>query len=467
MEEPKTSSESPSEIKSKNKLPPVRTLIEESWHLLTAKALKLLILVGLVFAVLFALVIVLMILGLVFAGGLGLGSFSDPAAFSSLLSQPSVIGGFGILLGFFVVSIIALTIAVQAANILILGDESEIADEVSVISYIKQGFSHVWKLFLLGIMMIISIYGGFFLFIIPGIIVSIFLMFSLFILVIEKTSVIESMRLSVARVSQFFGAIIGRVLLLWVIMIAAQMIIGSFGSNDSMAGIVALLSMILSIGGSWFAMAYTYKIYVHTREAYDPEKKSSMTWIWVVTVLGWVIGGLIIFGIMSAAKNTNVQDLIQEITNEATAPGEAKDINSESMMGDMMEADGSMTDQVLTYMNVVRASSGLEPLTESQQLCAYSARRLKQMKDFEGFDDYAGFYEDMGNQAAGSTFFRGYSNIVNIVRDRQVGETEAVMVGASIVKEQEDNAVFKSSFSDACVRADDDFVSIVIGEKSI
>jgi len=288
-------------------------------------------------------------------------------------------------------------------------------------------------------------------------------MFSVFILIIENKSVIESVRLSAARVSQFFGAIIGRVVLLWILSFAIQMIIGSFNFDGNVNGAAVSLSVIFSILVGWFSMAYVFKLYVHTREAYDPEKKSSITWIWVVTVLGWFIGGLIIFGFMSATKNINVAEMIKTASNKAISENSvmSNDIDTN------METEESLTDQVLTYMNVMRASSGLEPLTESQQLCAYSARRLKQMKDFEGFDDYAGFYEDMGNQATGSTFFRGYSNIVNIVRDRQVGETEAATIGASIVKEQEDNAIFKSSFSDTCVRADDDFVSIVIGEKSI
>ena len=450
MEETKTSNNTISEKKLKNKLPPVRTLIEESWHLLSSKALKLLILAALVFVISFLIVIFFAIIGLVFGG-------------ISLISNPQSVGIISILIIGFIVAVVALTLAVQAAYVLILGDVKDEGDEISVISYLKKGFLYSWKLLLLGLLTMLFMIGGLFLFFIPAFIISIFLMFSVFILIIENKSVIESVRLSAARVSQFFGAIIGRVVLLWILSFAIQMIIGSFNFDGNVNGAAVSLSVIFSILVGWFSMAYVFKLYVHTREAYDPEKKSSITWIWVVTVLGWFIGGLIIFGFMSATKNINVAEMIKTASNKAISENSvmSNDIDTN------METEESLTDQVLTYMNVMRASSGLEPLTESQQLCAYSARRLKQMKDFEGFDDYAGFYEDMGNQATGSTFFRGYSNIVNIVRDRQVGETEAATIGASIVKEQEDNAIFKSSFSDTCVRADNDFVSIVIGEKSI
>ena len=68
MEETKTSNNTISEKKLKNKLPPVRTLIEESWHLLSSKALKLLILAALVFVISFLIVIFFAIIGLVFGG---------------------------------------------------------------------------------------------------------------------------------------------------------------------------------------------------------------------------------------------------------------------------------------------------------------------------------------------------------------------------------------------------------------
>lgn len=446
---------------SKKHFPPVKQLILESWELLTKKALKLLFL-GILSIAVYVILFVLGIMAVFSLGALHISSFADIESVREILSSPRFIGT-AIYIGiiFFVILIVVGTV-MQAAILILLKDPKE---ETPVIDYFKQGFSYLVPLFVVGLITSILVFGSFFVFFFPGIIIGIFLMFVVYAVVIDNIKGMTAIKTSVSMISQNFGAIVGRIILLWLLSFAIQMMIGILPhENPSAIMFYVFASFVASFTIGWFGLAYCYRLYEHAKASFDPKKKTSMTWMWIISVLGWIICGLLITGFVSAINSKDIQNTIQNSIVKEMQTGKDKDINTnfKSDFEGMMQID----QQILTLLNKARVDKNLVPLLEDQQLCGYAARRLKQIDDFGGFDDYAGFYEDTGDKSIWSTFFKGYQNVTNIIRDRMnASQNEATNIARSIIEQKDNNAVLTGEYTHICIRENDDFVSFVLGEK--
>jgi len=304
-------------------LPSVKQLIIESWELLTKKALKLLFLGLFSTAVYFILVIVGIVL-IIGVGAINISSFSHPDAVLEALTAPGFIGPAVTVFILWVISLIAVGTALQAGMLFLLKDSTE---EASVISYFKKGFSYIVPLIVVSAITCILIFGSLFVFVLPALIISLFLIFTTYAVVLDNKKGMEAIKMSVGVVSQNFGAIMGRIIILWLLSFAVQMLIGALPNEEpSVTMFYVLISVVSSLVIGWFGLAYVFKLYQYARAAYDESKPSSMTWMWVVSVLGWVIGGMLIAGMVSAIGNTDLQNMIQESINNETQKLEGKDV---------------------------------------------------------------------------------------------------------------------------------------------
>lgn len=291
------------------KLPSIKQLIVESWQLLTKKALKLLFLGLLSTAVYFALIIggILLIFGF---GAMNMSSFSNPEVMTEVLSKPGFVGTSVTIFVIWIIALIAVGTALQAGMLILLKDPTE---DASVISYFKKGFSYIVPLIVVSAITFVLIFGSLFVFIIPSMIISLFLMFTMYAVVLDNKKGMEAIKMSVGVVSQNFGAVVGRVIILWLFSFAVQMLIGALPNEEPSAAIFfILITLVSSFAVSWFGLAYIFKLYEHARAVFDPSKKVSMTWMWIISILGWIIGVMIIAGVVSAIGNKDFQNTIQE-----------------------------------------------------------------------------------------------------------------------------------------------------------
>jgi len=292
-----------------NQLPSIKQLIIESWQLLTKKALKLLFLGLLSTAVYFALFIV-GILVIVGFGAMNMSSFSSPEDMLDVLSTPGFLVTTISIVVIWMLASIAIGAALQAGMLILLKDPTE---ESSVITYFKKGFSYIVPLIVVSAATFLLIFGSLFVFIIPALIISLFLMFTMYAVVLDNKKGMEAIKMSIGVVSQNFGAVIGRVIILWLLSFAVQMLIGAIPSEDpSTVLFFVLITLVSRFAISWFSFAYIFKLYVHAKAAYDDKKPTSMTWMWIVSVLGWIIGAMIIAGIVSAIGNQDFQKTIED-----------------------------------------------------------------------------------------------------------------------------------------------------------
>jgi len=434
----------------KKKLPPVKELLVGSWNLMTKKLMKMifmgLLLIGLTLgSLLIGFVFILMAGGMAAIAG---GSGSMPL----FVTLGLIFGGV----------FIALSMAFSAAWILMLDDKQE---ETSVFTYFKRGFPFVIPLFVTGLLMSFLVIGGFFVFIIPAIIISVFMMLANYVVILEGKRWMGAVKMSAGIIAQNFGAIFGRILLLWLFQIVFNLLIQGLlnNPNQTVSGSAGILVFIVSIASGFYTAAYTYLLYKQAREAYDEKKPNSVTWMIVVAIVGWVIAGLIGYGIVKTVKNSNLQELITKAVEQEMG---------KSGKGSMMDELVGNTSRDMSYtvlfdsINAKRAEVNLPPIELDTQLCAYSTKRLKQLEDFGKFDDNAGFLADAQDQTIWTTFFRGYQNVNTLVFDRTgaVGEEEGLASKLSLAT-GDNSSLISDKFDAYCARADEKFVVFMMGKK--
>lgn len=428
--------------------PPIKTLFQDSWHLFTEKALKLLLLYIYTFLTSIASFAIFGVLLAVTIFPKIAGNMQSPEKMLTALTAPDTITTGIILLLVFIAGSIALGMAGVAALPLIFSD----TEDASAWTLYIRGFRYIVPLFITGLIAGLLTFGGYFLFFIPGVIMSLFFSFMTYVVVLEKKRFMEALRMSAGIWSQHFGQILGRILLFVAIYILIFAIFPAFVREDSSASItVGIVLMFASVIFGWYSAAYMFLLFKHARGAYDGKKETSMTWIWVVSVIGWIIA--IIIGFFVIAAVTNNEDSIMSSIQRY-----------QQLRSKDTSVRGSINDStVLSEVNVQRVNAGLPPLEYDQPLCAYATHRLKQLKDFGGFDDYGGFIEDISTKEIWNSYFRAYSTI-NTFTANKVGNTEKNIAKQWSTGPKPDSSTQYPEFTNACVRSDDSFVVIVVGK---
>jgi hypothetical protein len=132
---------------------------------------------------------------------------------------------------------------------------------LTVMESYKQSMLFFLRYIGLSIVMSVLLFLGFLILIIPGIILSVWFAFSTFVLVVERASIIDSLKKSREYVRGRWWAVFGRILLLGLVMLVISMIIS--GLSVAMpfgilaTALVAAFTMLLAP----FAVAYMYLMY--------------------------------------------------------------------------------------------------------------------------------------------------------------------------------------------------------------
>lgn len=153
------------------------------------------------------------------------GIFVVPAILSLILQLLSLnenrSAGVSALIIIITIAAIVISIWSQGASLLAIRDGSTL----NVLDYYKQSKNKIWTLILSGILSGLIILGGMILLIVPGIIFSIWFMFTMFFVMYENKNAVESLKASKALVKGDTGKVLWRMVVLIFVYIAIYIVI--------------------------------------------------------------------------------------------------------------------------------------------------------------------------------------------------------------------------------------------------
>ena len=193
-------------------------------------------------------------------------------------------------------------------------------------------------LFVTSFFLFFVLIGAFGLFIIPGIVVAIFLTFVGYEVVLKQKSLWAGFTGSVHLVRKNFGATIGRVLLFAVIFIAILFLLsyGGIAVKKDLYVLFAIFRTVVNIIVGWYSLAFFVVFYEHIDETTDRNTKTPVWWIFLISILGWLTIGAIIY----FAVTFIVPTIKQSIMNKAVVQKKKFDLFTSSQCGISFPASG-------------------------------------------------------------------------------------------------------------------------------
>ncbi len=275
--------------------PSLNTLFADSWEMFKGSMLNLLI-ITIISIVIY---VVIFIVGLLLA--LPLGAYSIFSAIQSQQLTPaffSSLGGLGIIVGIAMIASVIVSFAIQAASILVVANYKH---KPNAGQMVKKGFSFVVPLFLASVVTGFIISGGYFLFIIPGILFQVALYFVTYEIVLNNKGVLAACRRSMGIVFANFWSVFGRFLLLTAIILGISfvpsMIVGA-SESDALSTIWSFVSSILSVLISWWSISYAITLYRQAEKAAPATKTGKLLWPTLTALVGWIIGVIMIASVL-------------------------------------------------------------------------------------------------------------------------------------------------------------------------
>jgi hypothetical protein len=281
---------------------PIGDLIKNAWELVKLSWKNLLLLSLILYGIVIALVIVI---GGTFAGSLFLtgGEFEGPTIVTVLLV---------------IVAALAMMVIGSAFNTAMMLSVAEAEQKPTIGSLISKGLKLFFPVFFTSLLLAFILYGGFLLFVIPGIILAILTGFSLYEAIFSENKYLSAIKNSVRIISQNFGELFIRMLVI-IGMVVGLLIVqgilqGLVGRESGVIPLIGFVMTVVQVIFGWFALAYYYLVYKEARALTDFDKKSSTAWIWIVSILGWIIGTFFIV-LMSSVIGKVIQDNMNKDNN--------------------------------------------------------------------------------------------------------------------------------------------------------
>lgn len=443
---------------SPKSLPPIRELFSESWNIFTKNIYHFFVLT--IISLVGYIVVGVVLIFFIFLAGLGSAFTTGVQGFSNF-SGSFFVFFLVALLGIFVV-----TVAMQVAYILIAADEKK---DQSYWQLFTTGLGYVPSLFLVFILGFILIWGSLFVFIFPAIFISILLTFVTYAVIFSDDRGTDAMRQSVTIVSQHFFPIFGRLLFLFGISLFVGIITSSLQSltkGSPLVFLVIIASMLSNMLLSWYGIAYHVTLYKQAKAATDPKKTSGLLWMWIVAIIGWVIGIAILSVVGVAGYTAFKSGAAEEMFKKAQNVDRLQQDYSKSMMknksgsqnAEALEAD------VFALVNSARKKAGLPVIQQNNQLCAYAQRRLEQLTTYGKWDDAKGFYEDTANPQIVRAYFPGFTNINEEGWDAVSVSTTAEEVAASWINRKKGTGIVPNAeYVQGCIRGGGEFLVFIAG----
>lgn len=320
---------------------PIKELLSASWVRVKLVWVKLLLLSLFIYVASF---VGTLILTMVIVGGGVLSSFSNAQSQElNLMKAVTTMAPIAIVLVIVYVLVMMFVGLVAGAAMLLVVAKAE--EKPSLGSVISQGMKLFVPMLLTSILVAFLTIGGFFLFFIPGLIIAIFMSFSTYEVVVGGQKYLQAMKNSATIIKQHFGAIFVRILVIIGISIGlgilSGILQGMFKDIGVMSGLIGFIYTVVEIAFSWLIVCYMYLIYKNVRDKTNFSKSTSLTWMWVVSIIGWIIGVFVIMA-MGVALSTFIKSgLLNKAFNEGMNPtvNDYMDDQTKSLDDQMMQID--------------------------------------------------------------------------------------------------------------------------------
>ena len=300
-------------------LSPIKNLLDRSWQLFTSSILSLILLNIVSYFLYFVLAVVGFLLFIITGFGSALIKGGTEGVVSSLaaLDASGVVAITGIV-AVGVVGMIFIGSAISTAAILMLDSEGKLP----LLKAFKKGLALVIPLSIMGFISFFLTFGGLFVLVIPSIIMMFLFSFASFEVMLNNKSPMEALKRSVTIISNNFGALFTR----WIVIIAIYFVVTAFlpnligGINETMKFYSVIISFFVNWLAGWYVLAYDIALYKEVKDSIDSKKTKSLTWMWVVAILGWMIFGLLAFGGWKLVTSDTFQEGIKsEISGKAAS----------------------------------------------------------------------------------------------------------------------------------------------------
>lgn len=231
----------------------IENLFKETFNLFSKGIEPFLIIQAILFAITFG-VVILMIIGIFIGVAIIFLMMAAVSEYSEALAVIIMVITITFNVIFFVALITLPSILSQAA-LIIACDDTKKGIKRKIKEYISIVWNRKWKIIGVYLLTALIVMVGFIFLIIPGIILSFFLIFAPFILILEKKSITESIMESFRLVKNNF----------WDVLVRHLVIYFAFMAVVVFSNFIPLANMAVNFLGSIFIVIYMYLLYKNVR----------------------------------------------------------------------------------------------------------------------------------------------------------------------------------------------------------
>jgi len=175
----------------------------------------------------------------------------------------------------------------------------------------KQGFKYAFPMFTASLLNLMFSSFSFIVFIIPGVLVSIFFSFYYFEIIFNGKRGIESLKSSYRIIKNNFWQILLRLIIITVVVQIPSFIFKSLDKSllQNQLSVIYILFIViyplLTYLIGLFQLNYLYVLYQHARSVTSEDSKVNITWIWVFMIIGIIMSAGGIYLLNKASLSTS------------------------------------------------------------------------------------------------------------------------------------------------------------------
>ena len=277
-------------------LPSVSELFTQSWHRFTGGVVNalLLTLIGSLISGVFAAISIALFIGIT-ASKVPVSQMQSiitenglPALIAELGSSFGVAVGLSV--GLLIIASLVIGTVMTCAMVYAFAWSE---NKPSLGEVISGGMRKILPFIAISILVALITFGSFWVFFIPMIVISIFLSFSYYEVLLEDKGPFAALKSSVAIISHNFGPLVGR----WLLFVLGYLVFvlvlpAMFNAMGDVAGAMySFINLFISYAVGWYSVAFGTTLYMHAKAA-TPKNVHSNGLFWglaSVSLVGWII----------------------------------------------------------------------------------------------------------------------------------------------------------------------------------
>ncbi len=193
---------------------------------------------------------------------------------------------------------------------------SEWENSLSIRESLKKGWNIIWAYWWLGFLQSLLILGGYFLFIAPGIIFSVWFSVGMYVLIVEGVTGMNALIKSREYVRGYWWGVLGRFLFFSLIISLVTYIPSILLHFLKQEGLGSIIQFVLSLAAAPFTLIYTYLLYKGLKNLHPTisHNSNSKFFYIVIAILGFIVL-CIMFYFAIVFGRTFIQELLKNNTN--------------------------------------------------------------------------------------------------------------------------------------------------------